>query len=602
MKRNGESGQVLLIGMIAMIIILLAVFLLFDLGNVIRAKVKAQNAVDAAALVGANWQRHTLNLVGELNLVKATTVLISDDLFGIGESPDSYLQSNTQAEYDRLNALERYGRLKTASDTLSQMQQRALFIVPLIGFGAAQQAAKNNGLNYNPEFADALLEQLNMARGTGERSSLYTPYTTEEFVKTQLFGYDWQPSYTSLLSEILQEEGDDSKGIAVVPNGQLLGAPRLRGSVFASVLQTRRLYDAIDSSYWCWLKDILKMSFSAGKWWGDLVLDEDNSFKRESEFLPVNVEIKASQRDTLESLDRQGILEPFLTEAGWNAVPLSRTHDGNDPVYDAQGNIASPDSRDNKLDPLPVIDWAWYGWKWRDYDSDLIRMWEDYLTSPFQTQARYYSGAVSRMDTKFTPVTVSGTMGVNEDASPDDETLGEGFGTFSSRSANRSLQRFSDAQKRMRTGLQTVYAYTVAKPFGQLKIEGELSPPHLSKIVLPVFDRSAIIPASLENPGSSPLADYNWSKFQLEYLPALGTVDSLDAMPEHLKRAHQWRHEMLKKLDDPAWRQQGLDWLNTPKWAKDPDDPDKLIQVGINEDDCTYWDGGGGSRHPSSLH
>ena len=84
MKRNGESGQVLLIGMIAMIIILLAVFLLFDLGNVIRAKVKAQNAVDAAALVGANWQRHTLNLVGELNLVKATTVLISDDLFESG--------------------------------------------------------------------------------------------------------------------------------------------------------------------------------------------------------------------------------------------------------------------------------------------------------------------------------------------------------------------------------------------------------------------------------------------------------------------------------------------------------------------------------------
>ena len=59
---------------------------------------------------------------------------------------------------------------------------------------------------------------------------------------------------------------------------------------------------------------------------------------------------------------------------------------------------------------------------------------------------------------------------------------------------------------------------------------------------------------------------------------------------------------MLKKLDDPAWRQEGLDWLNAPKWAKDPDDPDKLIQVGINEDDCTYWDGGGGSKHPPSLH
>ena len=300
MKRNRESGQVLLIGLIAMLIILLAVFILFDLGNVIRAKVKAQNAVDAAALVGANWQRHTLNTLGELNLIKATTVLISDDLFGIGSHSDLYLQANSQADYDRLNSQERYGRLKTASDTLSQMQQRILFIGPLIGFGAAQQAAKNNGLSYNQEFADALLEQLNMTRGAGDRSSLYTPYITEEFIKNQLFRYNWQPSYTSVLSQILQEDGDSSKGIAVLPNGQLLGAPSLRGSLFARYLANRQLYDAIYSNYWCRLKDVLRMSFSEGKWWGDLELDEKNSFKRESEFLPVNVEIKVAKRDTLE--------------------------------------------------------------------------------------------------------------------------------------------------------------------------------------------------------------------------------------------------------------------------------------------------------------
>ena len=602
MNRNRESGQVLLIGLIAMLIILLAVFILFDLGNVIRAKVKAQNAVDAAALVGANWQRHTLNTLGELNLIKATTVLISDDLFGIGDHSDLYLQANSQADYDRLNSQERYGRLKTASDTLSQMQQRILFIGPLIGFGAAQQAAKNNGLSYNQEFADALLEQLNMTRGAGDRSSLYTPYITEEFIKNQLFGYNWQPSYTSVLSQILQEDGDSSKGIAVLPNGQLLGSPRLRGSSFAGILQSRRLYEAINSNYWCWLRNVLRMTFSAGKWWGDLELDEDNSFKRESEFLPVNVEIKAAQRDTLETLDQQGIMDQFIAKYRLNGVPLTRSYDGNDPVYNAEGEIVPADNRDNKLDPLPVIDWAWYGDKWSDYDSDYIRIWEDYLTSPFQKQARYFSGAVSRMDTKFTPVTVSGTMGVKENVSPDDKTLGEGFGTFSSRSANRSLNRLTQSQRRMQTGLQVVYAYTVAKPFGHLEINGELSPPHHSEIVLPVFDRSAIIPAALENPGSNPLADYNWYKFQLEYLPALGTVSSLDSMPGHLKQAHQWRHEMLKKLDDPAWRQQGLDWLNTPKWGRDPDDPEKLIQIGTNEDDCTYHDGCDCTRYPSSLH
>lgn len=606
MNRRRERGQVLLIGMIAMLIILVAVFILFDLGNVIRGKVKAQNAVDAAALVGANWQRHTLNLVGELNLIKATTVLISDDVFGVRGNPDTYLQANTLDEYNRQDQ-ERWGNLKIASDTISQMQQRALFIVPLIGFGAAQQAAKNNGLNYNQEFADALLDQLNMVRGTGDRSALYTPYTTEEFIKKQLYGYDWKPSYTSVLSDILQEDGDDSKGIAVVPNGQLLGAPRLRtvpptGNDFAPYLQTRRLYDAISSNYWCWLKDVLRMDFSQSKWWGNLMLDEDNSFKRESEFLPVNVEIKDANWAALNSLDQQGVMDQFISKSGLNGEPLSRYYDGNDPVYNEKGELVSSDNRDNKLDPLPVIDWAYYGWKWRNYDKDLIRLWEGYLTSPFKKHVQYYSGAVSRMDTKFTPVTVAGTMGVNEKASSDDETLGEGLGYFSSRSANRSRERFSEAQRRMRTGLQTIYAYTVAKPFGQLEINGELSPPHVSSIVLPVFDRSAIIPASLENPGSSPLADYDWYKFLLEYLPALGTVSSLDAVPENLKREHQWRHNMLKKLDDPGWRQQGLEWLTTPKWARDPNNPDKQIQVGTNEDDCTYWDGGGGSSHPPSLH
>ena len=104
------------------------------------------NAVDAAALTGANWQRHTLNLVGELNLVKATTVLISDSMFGTTaqQGPDSFLQVENEEDAIQKRATQMES-LREASDTLSQMQQRALFIVPLIGFGAAQQAAKNNG-------------------------------------------------------------------------------------------------------------------------------------------------------------------------------------------------------------------------------------------------------------------------------------------------------------------------------------------------------------------------------------------------------------------------------------------------------------------------
>ena len=69
--RKGQGGPVLAFALILMIIVIVAAFILFDTQTVIRGKVKGQNAVDSAALTGATWQQHSLNLIGELNLVKA---------------------------------------------------------------------------------------------------------------------------------------------------------------------------------------------------------------------------------------------------------------------------------------------------------------------------------------------------------------------------------------------------------------------------------------------------------------------------------------------------------------------------------------------------
>ena len=90
-KRNGEHGQVLILAVVALILVIIAVLLLFDVQTVIRGKVKAQNGVDAAALTGAEWQKHSLNLIGELNLVRATGTLISEPFFarGILDNPNS---------------------------------------------------------------------------------------------------------------------------------------------------------------------------------------------------------------------------------------------------------------------------------------------------------------------------------------------------------------------------------------------------------------------------------------------------------------------------------------------------------------------------------
>lgn len=603
MRRRGnrESGQVLLLGMIAMIVILLAIFLLFDLSTVIRGKVKAQNAVDAAALAGANWQRYTLNLLGELNLVKASTVLISDDVFGIGRDPGEFLRVEDREDAERKDREERYGLLKAASDTVSQIQQRVLFIVPLIGMGAAQQAAKNNGINYNAVFGDALSHQLEMAQGVGPRSSVYKPYLEPEFIQRELFGFNWQPAYLSVLNDILQRGPDGiAKGIAVLPNAQLLGVPKVKtdppsSNDFAPYLQSWRVYEAIGADYWCWLRDLLRMDFSSPGWWGNLITDEKGTFSRESEFLPVNVEIRKLSVTSYRPFS--GVIDEQLGKKNLSGTELSGHYDFREPVYDSQGKVIVDETHDDKLAPFPVISWAVYGWKWRDYDDDFVTMWEGFFRSPIRQHVKYYSGAVSRMDMEQTPVTITGTLGVQDGAS-DDKTLAEGFGAFGDRTAESYRNRFDRAQRRMRSGVQKIRNYAVAKPFGQVSVNGEVKPPHVTGIVLPVFDHSAIIPAALENPGRNALADWEWYLFRLEYLPVLGTVNSLDAMPKELQSRFSGYHSLLKKLDDPGWRQRGIEWLETPKRQRDPDKPEEIIPT--NEDDCEVQTGG--SSKPRSLH
>ena len=120
-RRRGEQGQVLILAVVALILVIIAVLLLFDVQTVIRGKVKAQNAVDAAALTGAEWQKHSLNLIGELNLVRATGTLISDPFFanGILNNPNS----NAAEFFADLN-------LPTAQEDFTLFPEKAEFYNP----------------------------------------------------------------------------------------------------------------------------------------------------------------------------------------------------------------------------------------------------------------------------------------------------------------------------------------------------------------------------------------------------------------------------------------------------------------------------------------
>ena len=91
-KRRRSGGQVLLLAVLAMVILVIAIMVLFDVQRIMRGKIRVMSGIDAAALTGAEWQKHTLNIIGELNLVKACSVMISDSIYGIGGDPEKYMK------------------------------------------------------------------------------------------------------------------------------------------------------------------------------------------------------------------------------------------------------------------------------------------------------------------------------------------------------------------------------------------------------------------------------------------------------------------------------------------------------------------------------
>ena len=88
MKNKRESGQVLITGIVMMAILLLVILYAFDVHNVIRAKLKVDIAQQSAAMTGAVWQKESLNFLGEINLVKASALLMEGSENWKNQLPD----------------------------------------------------------------------------------------------------------------------------------------------------------------------------------------------------------------------------------------------------------------------------------------------------------------------------------------------------------------------------------------------------------------------------------------------------------------------------------------------------------------------------------
>ncbi len=466
MKKK-DKGQTLVLVVIFLLILMFGVVFLFDYQSVIRGKMKSQNAADAASLTGAFWQKNTLNLIGELNLVKACDVLITDEFFSpIDEyyddyDPDIFLEIE-MAEVNLLNSSfeplqegeyiysgnsqkwgedatysdgrtglpeymscqkqyskssysgerlefeilsdgliylittstfqyshphnlpplsppnppwdtkttlresgwiemeqirrgeykndyywkiyskwcfsgERYNiatdsnnippilitssalknektdidYLETSVNFVTEMQQRLSFVGPLIGLGAAQQAAKNNGIPTNQSYQD--LANLHIFQ-------LEENFYTEPSVK---YADMYQP-YINMLKTIR----DSGHSVFVYPDN--LNYPSFYNSPFISYLTNESFYDAISEKDWCYFTSVSSSTSIPGgkiletmhgwpadnKWWGDIkIVEESLEFPDESEYLALNL-VFTSNASGYRSTENLDVMDELRTKYG----------------------------------------------------------------------------------------------------------------------------------------------------------------------------------------------------------------------------------------------------------------------------------------------
>src|SRR5438093_11931753 len=103
-----ESGQTLIFIVIVLVVLVFVILAIYDTHHIITQRIRAQNGADAAALTGAKYQGLTLNMIGELNLLKATTAIYSEVPPGLSGSAGA----------------------QQILDSLTSMQHRLAFVGP----------------------------------------------------------------------------------------------------------------------------------------------------------------------------------------------------------------------------------------------------------------------------------------------------------------------------------------------------------------------------------------------------------------------------------------------------------------------------------------
>lgn len=507
-QKRRERGQVLVFAIVILVILLVAILFLFDLHSIVRSKIKLETAEQAAALAAGKWQARSLNLIGDINLVKAADSLL-DDIPTIGETETA--------------------RISSANKTLTEMQSRISFCGPLIAFGAAQQAAKNNGINiYESDSQSAYKTVYNDMQNYLAKLDPASEYYNYGDIAEYLNYYRWREPYVAMLEAITDQ------GLAVRPNGRFPGLE----SIDPPWLYDDSLYNAILNSLWCHanLNAIVKYpdSYWNGRWWN--VDFEHTSFPDESEIYTLGIRFTgAVEQSTLE----MALNETFTSE---------------------------------KMEELAPINWCVYDSKWARYNADGTTENLNY-SGPNNDGLNYWSRGMFLRGNLKAGMFYGGATAYAECyqriklMNKYKSRMARPYGADHPYAGADQLEKAKEALRNniiQETSARTLKVGNdassdgssggaVAKPIGTLP---DGSPPTDAIIILPLFNDVALIPSTMQQ--CRPLR-VSFSTLEM-FLIWLSTVDDLHNPGSAPPDGTQRYLSALQTLDDPTFRKSG--WNN----------------------------------------
>lgn len=355
-RKTSHRGQVSILLLAMLVVLVTAVFWLFDLHSLILGKLRVQDASDTSTLSAARWQGLTLNLIGELNLLHALTL--------------------TQGDHP--------GTIHS----ITNLQGRLCFTGPVYAFAAAQHTAMKNDIDSDEDVVTLIelyLNNLEMTREPGGELDLSAPYpgAWEDFIE-------------------MMREALIVYGVRAAPlNEAIYGLPSSY-----HILYNRSFYNAITTSDWCWfyfnMYGELKKHVNYTSW--AALPDETKEDPSNPGIFPLNIQhvtrtlndLSVGRTEALPEgtlVKPRETLNPQLAALDHPLIPDEEAQVDN-PAYDPENLIADPN--DPEFEPTTISSFdlpqTWYiynpaYWReWIEFNADLGFP----VSSPLKSQYDYY--------------------------------------------------------------------------------------------------------------------------------------------------------------------------------------------------------------------